>query len=50
VGGQPVLKVVYSVTDGGPLDEDGTANGVIVDPVGLAQDAVGPPNTGVGKN
>ena len=50
IGGQPVLKVVYSVTDGGPLDEDGTANGVIVDPVGLAQDAVGPPNTGVGKN
>ena len=26
----------YQVTDGGSLDEDGVANGEIIDPVGLA--------------
>jgi uncharacterized repeat protein (TIGR02543 family) len=36
IGGQPVLVVSYEVTDGGPLDADGTANGVIVDPAGPA--------------
>ena len=36
IDGQPVVKVVYSVTDGGPLDQDGEANGIIVDPSGLA--------------
>ncbi|HSX05252.1 MAG TPA: choice-of-anchor U domain-containing protein [Candidatus Saccharimonadales bacterium] len=36
IGGQQAAKVVYHITDGGALDEDGTANGVIVDPVGLA--------------
>ncbi|HSX05251.1 MAG TPA: choice-of-anchor U domain-containing protein [Candidatus Saccharimonadales bacterium] len=36
IGGQPVLKVVYTVTDGGALDEDGTVNGQIVDPAGPA--------------
>lgn len=36
INGQPVLVVSYSVTDGGPLDEDGEANGVIIDPVGPA--------------
>lgn len=36
IGGQQAAKVTYQVTDGGPLDSDGTANGVIVDPVGLA--------------
>lgn len=35
-GGRAFLKLQYSVTDGGPLDDDGSANGVIVDPVGLA--------------
>jgi uncharacterized repeat protein (TIGR01451 family) len=41
IGGQPALKISYSVTDGGPLDEDGVANGVIVDPAGPAiKDAV----------
>lgn len=47
IGGQQVFKVSYSVTDGGELDEDGTANGVIVDPAGLAS-AIGAPNTGLG--
>jgi|GEM_PF-1963202 len=36
INGQDVTKVSYQVTDGGSLDEDGTANGVIVDPAGLA--------------
>ncbi len=33
--GKRALEVSYSVTDGGALDEDGEANGVIVDPVVL---------------
>ncbi|HEY4161046.1 MAG TPA: choice-of-anchor U domain-containing protein [Candidatus Saccharimonadales bacterium] len=37
IGGQPVLVVSYQVTDGGPLDADGTANGTIVDPAGPAE-------------
>lgn len=48
IGGQAVTKVTYQVTDGGLLDTDGTANGAIVDPVGLAQSVVGVPNTGLG--
>jgi hypothetical protein len=48
IGGQTVAKAVYQVTDGGPLDTDGAANGTIVDPVGLAQSSVGVPNTGLG--
>lgn len=50
IGGQPVVKVTYQVTDGGVLDLDGVANGVIVDPVGLAVASVGVPNTGLGGN
>lgn len=36
IGGQAVTKVTYKVTDGGELDQDGTVNGTIVDPAGLA--------------
>ncbi len=36
VGGKHVLVLKYQVTDGGELDEDGVANGEIIDPVGLA--------------
>lgn len=36
INGKSVLKVTYAITDGGELDEDGVANGTIVDPVGLA--------------
>jgi hypothetical protein len=32
----PALDVRYEITDGGELDQDGEANGIIVDPVGLA--------------
>jgi hypothetical protein len=41
IGGQSALKITYSITDGGPLDADGIANGTIVDPAGPAsKDAV----------
>ncbi len=43
-----VLTATYSVADGGALDVDGTANGIIVDPVGLGQLVVGAPRTGAG--
>jgi hypothetical protein len=33
---QSMLKLTYDITDGGVLDQDGEANGTIVDPVGLA--------------
>lgn len=36
IGGTPALVSTYSITDGGQYDDDGEANGVIVDPVGLA--------------
>jgi hypothetical protein len=36
INGQSVLIVSYQVTDGGPLDADGTANGIIIDPAGPA--------------
>lgn len=36
VGDTPALVSTYSITDGGDLDDDGAANGIIVDPVGLA--------------
>ncbi len=42
-----MLKLAYDITDGGTLDQDNTANGTIVDPVGLAQATVGVPDTGL---
>ena len=48
IGGQPVLKAVYQVVDGGPLDQDGSSDGNIRDPVGLAQ-AITAPDTGYGQ-
>jgi YVTN family beta-propeller protein len=37
IAGQPVLQVIYSITDGGVNDQDGVADGAIVDPVGIAR-------------
>ena len=34
IGGEKAVKVQYDVTDGGLLDQDGLANGTIIDPVG----------------
>ena len=39
IGSSQALVTTYSITDGGDLDDDGEANGVIVDPVGLATTA-----------
>lgn len=54
IGGVQRTVVTYTATDGGAYDEDGTANGVIEDPVGLADisstssSKVGAPDTGYG--
>ena len=52
IGGRSVLVIAYQVLDGGPLDDDGLENGIIVDPAGPATLAttlsVGAPNTGIG--
>ncbi len=45
IGGTARTTVTYSLTDGGPLDLDGTANGIIIDPIGLSVQT-GVPNTG----
>ena len=56
IGGRSVLVVSYQVTDGGALDDDGIANGIIVDPAGpavfspsgsSAASSAGAPNTGI---
>lgn len=48
---KPAVLASYNVTDGGELDDDGIANGVIVDPVGLATPgsdvSAAAPNTGL---
>jgi hypothetical protein len=49
VGGQNAVQVVYQIVDGGVLDTDGTVNGTIVDPVGLASLVLGAPNTGFAR-
>ena len=47
INGQSVAVVTYQVTDGGVLDIDGIADGIIKDPAGLATIAVSAPNTGL---
>lgn len=37
IGGQSVLVISYQITDGSPLDADGSSNGTIVDPAGPAE-------------
>ena len=49
VDGQSVLKAVYSITDGGVLDQDGIADGTITDPVGVATLVINAPNTGIAR-
>lgn len=36
VGGQQAVRISYDITDGGPLDQDGVADGTIIDPSGPA--------------
>jgi len=57
-GGNTVTTLSYSVQDGGDLDADGLANGVIIDPVGpgilgtttTAPAAIGSPKTGIQRH
>lgn len=46
IGGTNVVKLTYSLTDGGKYDNDQTVNGEIVDPAGLATLAGALPATG----
>lgn len=48
IDGQQAVKISYDITDGGLLDDDGIANGSIVDPAGPAvlSNSAGAPNTG----
>lgn len=46
IGASSATKVTYQVTDGQSLDEDGAANGTIIDPSGVATAVIAPPNTG----
>lgn len=48
IDGKNVTVASYEITDGGDLDDDGVANGVIIDPAGVALSVVGAPNTGLG--
>lgn len=49
VGGVVKTTATYDLTDGGALDSDGAANGIIKDPVGLAAaPVVSAPDTGFG--
>ncbi|MGI0134906.1 MAG: choice-of-anchor U domain-containing protein, partial [Candidatus Micrarchaeaceae archaeon] len=41
-------ELLYTLTDGSGLDEDGIANGIIVDPVALYNAVITAPNTGYG--
>lgn len=47
INGHNVTVVSYTVVDGSSRDADGIANGVIVDPAGLASATVGAPRTGL---
>ncbi len=49
IGGRSATVATYQIVDGGVLDTDGVVNGTIVDPVGLASQAVGVPNTGFSR-
>lgn len=47
IDGKTVAQASYQVTDGSSLDDDGLADGNIVDPVGLGLSTVSAPNTGI---
>ncbi len=52
VGGVQKTTVTYNITDGGVYDQDGSANGAIVDPVGISNSSAlaTAPNTGFAPN
>ncbi len=41
VDGKTGVLLTYDITDGGGLDQDGQINGIIIDPIGLAQEDTG---------
>lgn len=43
--GRPITYMTYSITDGGEHDADGVANGIIVDPAGVATAQTSTPET-----
>lgn len=49
IGGVTKTTVTYNLTDGGAYDQDGTANGAIVDPVTISNPDATAPNTGIGS-
>ncbi len=49
LSGKPALRVVYQITDGGILDQDGV-NGQIYDPIGVGINTVSAPNTGLARH
>ncbi|HEX6258242.1 MAG TPA: choice-of-anchor U domain-containing protein [Candidatus Saccharimonadales bacterium] len=49
IAGQTVTRATYQITDGSSLDQDATANGTIVDPVGIGRVVIGAPQTGLGR-
>ncbi|HEU4966491.1 MAG TPA: choice-of-anchor U domain-containing protein [Candidatus Saccharimonadales bacterium] len=49
IGGTTKTELTYTLTDGSSLDEDGSANGIIVDPIVLYAPVIASPNTGYGR-
>lgn len=51
VAGESRTSLAYSLVDGGEHDEDGAANGLVVDPIAIVSSTptVGAPNAGVGN-
>lgn len=47
IDGSQVTVVTFQIQDGGVLDDDKTADGTIIDPVGLASQILSVPNTGI---
>lgn len=47
--GHDLTQATYEIVDGGVLDDDGIADGNIVDPVGLASAVLSSPNTGFAR-
>lgn len=49
INDQKVMKIEYTITDGGPFDLDGVVDGSITDPSGPGTTNLGAPNTGLGR-
>ncbi len=47
IDNKKATMISYSITDGGELDADSTANGIIKDPAGLGVNVLASPNTGI---